>query len=89
MEDLLKEILEEIKSLKHQSLVYTTKELADELHTSSDKIDLLRRAGAIKGIKKGKGFIFTIEEVKDFLERFKGADLSNHESIKRALIERL
>lgn len=89
MEELLQQILEEIRSLKHQSLVYTTQELADELHTSPDKVDLLRRAGAIKGIKKGKGFIFSMDEVKTFLERFKGADLSNYESIKRALIERL
>lgn len=44
MEELLQQILEEIRSLKHQSLVYTTQELADELHTSPDKVDLLRYA---------------------------------------------
>ena len=88
MEDLLKEILKEIRSKRHPPLVYTTEELADELHTHAHRINDLRRLGAIEGIKKGTGWIYSAEEVNRFLKEYKGADLGTVKSIKVEVMKR-
>lgn len=48
-------------------LTWSTSDLARELHTDRNKIDNLRNAGLLHGIKIGKGFVFPEEEVKRFL----------------------
>ena len=78
MEQLLAQILEAIVDLKKDDdLVYTTEELATKLKTYPEKINQLRRWGAIEAIKKGSGYIFTRRSVDRFLEVFDGTDISN------------
>lgn len=67
-------------------LVFTTAELAEELHMTTDKVNLLRKVGLIEGIKKGNTYIFSRLEVERFLQVYKGADLSNEEHIKHAYL---
>ena len=88
MEDLLKQILQEIRSIRHPPLVYTTEELANELHTHVHRINDLRRLGAINGIKKGTGWIYPAEEVRRFLKDYQGADLGTTKSIKAEVLKR-
>lgn len=65
---------------------YTTKQLAKILNLSgTQKVDQLRKAGAIKGIKKGNGYIFTSNEINAFLNDFNGLDISNEETIKTSV----
>ena len=68
-------------------LTYTTKQLATELNTSRNLIDILRQEGCLVGIKKGNGYIFTSKEVDEFLERFTGYDISNRFAIQQSLRE--
>lgn len=66
-------------------LTYTTKQLAEELHTDRNLIDVLRQEGALQGIKKGNGYIYSDDEVHEFLHRFTGFDISNRNAIKASL----
>lgn len=63
-------------------LSYSTTDLARELHTDRNKIDLLRNSGLIHGIKIGRGYIFPKQEVDRFLHDLLDQDLSNPESIE-------
>ena len=58
-------------------LVFTTEEVADLLKVNRKIIDSLRKTGILHGIKLGKGFIFSANEINRFLEDYEGADLSN------------
>ena len=61
---------------------YTTKEVAYMLNLqSTDKVDLLRKKGVLKGIKKGNGFIFADYVIAGFLHDYEGLDISNEEKI--------
>lgn len=62
-------------------LTYTTKQLAEELHTSRNYIDDLRKSGLLQGIKKGNAYIYYEEEVKKLLEQATGHDLSNKQKM--------
>jgi len=64
-------------------LTYTTAELAEELHCDRHKIDSLRRAGILQGIRKGKTYIFWEREVTQALKTLTElqADISNDEAI--------
>lgn len=64
-------------------LSYSTTDLAHELHTDRNKIDNLRKAGLLRGIKIGKGYIYPEEEVKRFLKENLGADVSNVNEIMK------
>lgn len=66
---------------------YTKEEVAEFLHTGRRKIDQLESSGMITGIKIGKATVFTSKEIMRFLSEAKGADLSNHITIKE-FIER-
>lgn len=66
-------------------LTYSTTDLAHELHTDRNKIDSLRNAGLLRGIKIGKGYIYPEEEVKRFLNESLGSDLSNMDAIKNEM----
>lgn len=89
------ELIQEIKELKDllnekessDKLVYTTKELSLLLgyKNNTNKVDQLRRVGAIKAIKKGQGYIFTKYSVEEFLRTFDGTDLSNDKAIDLAI----
>lgn len=65
-------------------LTYTTETLAQELNTNRNKIDLLRNAGIFKGIKKGKGYIFSEAHIQKQLALLTEmeADISTPQSIK-------
>lgn len=77
-ENLLREILDELHKLNMQTKkVYTAEDLADLMHTYVDKVNAWRRAGLITGIKKGRGYIYTSEEVDRFLKSNTGKELPN------------
>lgn len=63
---------------------YTTAEVATRLHTHRNMIDRLRRNGLLNGIKLGKGFIYSEEEVQRFLRNYAGLDLSNETNMLEA-----
>lgn len=63
---------------------YTTAEVATRLHTHRNMIDRLRRNGLLNGIKLGKGFIYSEEEVQRFLRNYVGLDLSNESNMLEA-----
>ena len=63
---------------------YTTAEVANRLHTHRNMIDRLRRNGLLNGIKLGKGFIYSEEEVQRFLRNYAGLDLSNESNMLEA-----
>lgn len=87
------ELINEIKELKDllkekespDKLVYTTKELSLLLgyKNNTNKVDQLRRVGAIKAIKRGQGYLFTKYSVEEFLRTFDGKDISNLKAIKK------
>lgn len=58
-------------------LVYTSDELAEKLGTTEKKITEWRQAGAIRGIFKGKAYIYPKAEVERFLHDYLGKNLSN------------
>lgn len=62
-------------------LAFTTNQLAEELHTSRNKIDYLRNVGILKSIKMGNGYIFPMFEVDRFLHECMNEDLSNEFTI--------
>lgn len=63
-------------------VTYTTEELADLLKTNRHMIGNLKRYGIIKGMKIGKNTIYSEDEVKEFLQEYRGADLSNPNMIQ-------
>lgn len=68
-------------------LTYTTAQLAAELNTSRNLIDILRQEGALVGIKKGNGYIYHYKEIERFLQEFAGMDMSNRHAIRESMIE--
>lgn len=68
-------------------LTYTTAQLAAELNTSRNLIDILRQEGALIGIKKGNGYIFHYREIERFLQEFAGMDMSNRQAIRESMVE--
>ena len=65
-------------------LVFTTDEVAEKLKTHRNMVDRLRRNGLINGIKLGKGFIFSEQELNRFLTSYAGMDLSNDSAMQEA-----
>lgn len=75
--EMLKMILKELKKLSFsEQKTYTTAEVAEIFHTYEDKVNAWRKAGLIKGIKKGRGWIYSSVEIDRFLESVRGKDLS-------------
>lgn len=68
-------------------LTYTTAQLAEELNTSRNLVDILRQEGALTGIKKGNGYIYTYTEIERFLEDWAGMDMSNRFAIRESMVE--
>ena len=64
--------------------VYSTADLVRILRTSEDVIRELRRSGLLEGIRIGHGFIYGSEQVREFLRKYKGYDLSSAEKIQAA-----
>jgi intein/homing endonuclease len=58
-------------------LAYTSAELAEKLGVNEKKITEWRQAGAIRGIFKGKAYIYPADEVRRFLRDYLGKNLSN------------
>lgn len=88
--DMLKQMINEVVAhvlkaeqpqVAQNKLVYTTSELAIELRMHEQKINQLRQLHALKGIKKGKEYIYTHEEVMEFLRKYNGKDISNEQKI--------
>lgn len=64
-----------------KKLVYTSRELAEKLCSYEEKVNKLRSVGILKGIKMGKGYVYTYKEVDEFLELYHGMDLSTDKAI--------
>lgn len=79
--------IKELKDLlkEKEKLVYTTKKLSLLLgyKNNTNKVDELRRVGAIKAIKRGQGYIFTKYSIEEFLKNYDGKDISNLKAIKK------
>lgn len=74
LEDMVSKVdtlLNEIKTIKNGSVnkVYNTKELCKHLGVGRSVIDKLRQNGEITYSKVGQSFVFTQEDVDDYLMR--------------------
>ena len=67
-----------------EELVYDSSSLALKLHTNENKTNYWRNHGLLKAIKKGSGYIYTQDAVKEFLKLYDGMDLANDVAIQRA-----
>ena len=65
-------------------LTYNTQELCKELHTSRTTLRMLREEGAIPAYDMGgsAGFTFYEEDVRQFLERFRGKCFTDRQTVK-------
>ena len=67
---------------------YTTEEHAKEMHSNRQHIDMLRRLGAITGMRQGRTYIFSFKSVAEFIKKYDGAMMSNEKEIRKAVSER-
>lgn len=72
-------------SLITQKLSYTEQELAEALCSNTRLIGLLRKLGALEGIYLGNKYIYTAEQVEEFLHDYRGYDLTNEYTIAEAV----
>lgn len=70
---------------KDNMKIYTAKELSKMWEMPVEKIHLLRKYGALKGMKKGKDFGFTHKSVMQFLEDYAEEDISCEDEIRIAV----
>ncbi|MFV0551484.1 MAG: hypothetical protein ACK5L6_06130 [Anaerorhabdus sp.] len=75
------------KSQLIEKLTYTTHELAEAFHTHDNQISMWRQCKALKGIKKGKEYIYSRKEIDIFLDDYAGCDLSNENKTLKAVHE--
>lgn len=69
-------------------LAYTAEELAEAMSVADKrKIDEWRRNGLLRGIKTGKGWIYSRNEVAEFMTRYSGMDLSSPQAQQIALVQ--
>lgn len=70
------------ENLSPGKLAYTSDELASALGLSDRrKVDELRKAGVLQGIKVGRGYIYPRSEAERFLTDYLGEDLSTHDAL--------
>ena len=84
IESIVTEVIDKIVNqmkLENELQVFTTEEAAELLKTHPEKVNCWRRAGLIKAIKKGSGYIYTSDSIKAFLKEYDGCDLSNEEMV--------
>lgn len=84
VEAIVKEVVDKVAcqmKLDDDLQVFTTEEAAELLKTHPEKVNCWRRAGLIKAIKKGSGYIFTADSIKRFLKEYDGCDLSNDDMV--------
>lgn len=55
----------------------TQEELAELLHAQLSTVTILRELNIIPAIKTGRNYMFPIEEVKIFQQKYRGKDVSN------------
>lgn len=55
----------------------TQEEVAELLNTSRNQVAMLREVGLLRGIKTGKGYMFSQEEIRRFQCDYAGCDVSN------------
>lgn len=70
-----------MKEVGTPSLLYTVKEVAEQLKTNVDYVHKLRKAGLLPFIKLGQ-YKVRSEALDDFLRRYEGKDLTNPFDIK-------
>lgn len=71
-------------------LAVTTEMAAKLLNTTVNNMHRLRQTGCIRAVKLGKNFLYSMDEIKRFLNDYAGMDLSNEANMieARELIER-
>ena len=77
----------QVEQAQHSSvypLSYTTQQTSEQLHIHEEKINTLRRLGVLKGIKKGKGYIFPKFILDKFLEDYLDKDITTENDIINA-----
>ena len=61
---------------------YTTVEVAQMLHCNRRLVGVYQRYGALKGIRTGRGYIFSDRDIEEFYETYKGSDMTNAENVR-------
>lgn len=65
-------------------ITYKTADVCKILHTSPKTLQMLREEGALEATK-GRSFLYTEDEIKQFAERFKGHGFTNREEVKEVM----
>lgn len=65
-------------------MTYTTEDVAKMLHTSRRTLQMLREEGALEGIKS-RSYLYTEDEIKQFMNRFKGHSFTSRQEVKEVM----
>lgn len=71
-------LLNAFKNTESPPLTYTFSQTMDILNCGKTQLQYYIELGLLPGIKQGKGWIFSKKEIENFLEKFKGCDLSTY-----------
>ena len=77
--------LSEIKIMENNLQMLTTDQVGELLNVHRNQIQMYRECGIIQGIKTGKNFMYSQQEIMEFQERFRGYDISNKFKVKESL----
>lgn len=69
-------------------ITLSTEQAVKSLNTSEETLKLLREFGCLKGMRLGKKFSYSIIEIEEFLNLYRGCDMSNRYTIAAAVKER-
>ena len=69
-------------------MTLSTKGTCQALNTSEETLKILRDFGCLKGMLIGKKFSYSIIEIEEFLNLYRGCDMSNRYTIAAAIKER-
>lgn len=64
---------------------YTMEQVAELMHVHKNQVMMWKNERILKGIKTGKGFVFSTKEIERFLDTFTGFDVSNPSRIQETL----
>lgn len=64
---------------------FTTVEVAEMFHCNRRLIGIYQRCGALKGIRTGRGYVFSDKDIEEFYETYKGIDMTNIDNVRAAV----
>ncbi len=76
-------IADVVVQAEHKML--TTAEVGKLCGVSEQQVTMWRECGILKGVRTGKPWVFSQEEIRAFQRRFAGYDISNRAKVKIAL----